>query len=408
MERHCDVLIVGGGLNGPALALALASGGLSSVVIDAQPRARRAAPEFDGRAYALALSSRRMLAALGLWRDLAAQAQAINDIKISDGRAGEGAAPWHLHFDRNEIDEGPMGHFLEDRYLRGALLDAIDGSALIEHRSETEAVAQAPGPGGIAVTLGDGSRLRAALLVGCDGRGSRVAARAGIARLGWEYRQSALVCAVEHELPHHGIAHQFFMPPGPLAILPLPGNRSSIVWTEARDRAAVIAGLEREAYLAALRPRFGDFLGGIRLAGARFGYPLGLSLAESFTAERVALAGDAAHGIHPLAGQGLNLGLRDVAALAEVLVEAHRRGLDIGAPDVLAGYQRWRRFDTAMLVAATDGLNRLFSNDNPLLRLGRDLGLGLVNRLPALRRGLIREAAGLAGDLPKLLLGRPI
>ena len=408
MERHCDVLIVGGGLNGPALALALASGGLSSVVIDAQPRERRAAPEFDGRAYALALSSRRMLAALGLWRDLAAQAQAINDIRISDGRAGEGAAPWHLHFDHNEIDEGPMGHFLEDRFLRTALLDAIDRSDLIVHRSGVEAVAQEPGPGGITVTLADGSRLGAALLVGCDGRGSRVAARAGIGRLGWDYHQSALVCAVEHDLPHHGVAHQFFMPTGPLAILPLPGRRSSIVWTETRDRAAVIAGLGPEGYLAELRPRFGDFLGDIRLAGARFAHPLGLSLAESFTAERLALAGDAAHGIHPLAGQGLNLGLRDVAALAEVLVEAHRRGLDVGAPDVLAGYGRWRRLDTAMLVAATDGLNRLFSNDNPVLRLGRDLGLGLVNRLPALRRGLIREAAGLAGDLPKLLLGRPI
>ncbi len=408
MERQADVLIVGGGLNGPALALALASGGLRSVVIDAQPREARAAPEFDGRAYALALSSRRMLGALGLWRDLAAKAQAINDIKISDGRAGEGAAPWHLHFDRNEIDDGPMGHFLEDRYLRAALLDAIDRSDLIEHRSGAEAVAQEVGQGRVSVTLADGSRLDAAVLVGCDGRGSRVAARAGIARLGWEYRQSALVCAVEHDLPHHGIAHQFFMPPGPLAILPLPGNRSSIVWTETRDRAAVIAGLGPDAYLAELRPRFGDFLGGIRLAGARFGYPLGLSLAESFTAERVALAGDAAHGIHPLAGQGLNLGLRDVAALAEVLVDAHRRGLDVGASDVLAAYQRWRRFDTAMLVAATDGLNRLFSNDHPLLRLGRDLGLGLVNRLPALRRGLIREAAGLSGDLPRLLHGRPI
>jgi 2-octaprenyl-6-methoxyphenol hydroxylase len=196
------------------------------------------------------------------------------------------------------------------------------------------------------------------------------------------------------------------MPEGPLAILPLPGNRASIVWTEARARAAAIEALAEADHLAVLRPRFGDFLGDIRLAGTRFSYPLGLSLADRWIGDRLALAGDAAHGIHPLAGQGLNLGLRDVAALAEVVVAARRRGQDIGAPDVLAGYQRWRRVDTTLLAAATDGLNRLFSNDNPLLRLGRDLGLGLVNRLPPLRRALIEEAAGLTGDLPVLLRGR--
>jgi 2-octaprenyl-6-methoxyphenol hydroxylase len=199
-----------------------------------------------------------------------------------------------------------------------------------------------------------------------------------------------------------------FLPEGPLAILPLPGDRSSIVWTEARDRAATIQAMDDAGYLAALAPRVGAFLGAIRLTGARYAYPLGLSLAERFVDRRVALAGDAAHGIHPLAGQGLNLGLRDVAALAEVLAVARRRGQDLGAADVLAEYQRWRRFDAAVMAAATDGLNRLFSNDNPVLRLGRDLGLGLVNRLPALRRGLIREAAGLAGELPRLLQGRPL
>jgi 2-octaprenyl-6-methoxyphenol hydroxylase len=256
------------------------------------------------------------------------------------------------------------------------------------------------------VTLADGSELGGALLVGCDGRDSGVARRAGIRRRGWDYGQASLVCAVAHERPHRGTAHQFFMPEGPLAILPLPGDRSSIVWTEAAARAAAIQAMDDAGYMAALRPRFGDFLGDLRLEGARFSYPLGLSLAERWVGPRLALAGDAAHGIHPLAGQGLNLGLRDVAALAEVLVRARRRGQDVGAPDVLDDYQRWRRFDTAMLVAATDGLNRLFSNDNPILRLGRDLGLGLVNRLPALRRALIGEAAGLTGDLPLLLRGR--
>ncbi len=408
MQTDCDVLIVGGGLNGPALALALAAGGLGSIVLDAQPRAAHSDPEFDGRAYALALSSRRMLAALGLWSRVGQHAQPINEIKISDGRAGEGAAPWFLHFDHREIEEGPMGHFLEDRFLRAALLEALDGSPRIDHRPATEVVAQSVEGPRASVTLADGTVLRAPLLVGCDGRASGTAIRAGIGRIGWDYGQTSLVCAVEHEFPHHGVAHQFFMPEGPLAILPLPGNRSSIVWTEETGRAAAIQAMDEAAYLTTLRPRFGDFLGDIRFAGSRYTYPLSLSLADSFTAERLALAGDAAHGIHPLAGQGLNLGLRDVAALAEVVVAAHRRGQDIGAPDVLAEYRRWRRIDTLMLAAATDGINRLFSNDNPLLRAGRDLGLGLVNRVPALRRTLIREAAGLSGDLPRLLQGRPI
>jgi 2-octaprenyl-6-methoxyphenol hydroxylase len=403
-----DVLIVGGGLNGPLLALALASGGVRSLVLDARPRAALERADFDGRAYALALSSRRMLAALGLWEGLRDHAEAILDIKVSDGRAGEGAAPFFLHFDHAEIEEGPMGHFLEDRFLRRALLAAVDAHPLTTLRPGALVVAQAPEPTRATVTLTDGSVLSARLLVGCDGRASATATRAGIGRIGRDYGQTALVATVAHERPHRGIAHQFFTPEGPLAILPLPGDRSSIVWTETAERAALIAGLDDADYLAVLRPRFGDFLGEIALVGGRYAYPLSLSLADSLVAPRLALAGDAAHGIHPLAGQGLNLGLRDVAALAEVVVDAHRRGLDIGAADVLEGYARWRRFDTVALAAATDGLNRLFSNDNPVLRLARDLGLGAVGRVPALRRAFIREAAGLTGDLPRLLVGRPI
>lgn len=408
MANDCDVLIVGGGLNGPVLALALAQAGIASIVLDAQPRETREDPDFDGRAYALALASRRMLAALGLWARVAENAQPIEAIRIGDGRAGEGASPLHLHFDGQEIDEGPMGHILEDRFLRRALLAALDAEPRVEHRPAARVVAQEAVPGGVAVTLADGGRLSAALLVACDGRDSGTARRAGIARRGWSYGQTSLVCAVAHARPHGGTAHQFFMPEGPLAILPLPGNRSSIVWTEATDRAEAIMALDDAGYLDVLRPRFGDFLGEIGLEGARFAYPLGLSLAERLTDDRLVLVGDAAHGIHPLAGQGLNLGLRDVAALAEVTAAARRRGQDLGAADVLATYARWRRFDTVLLAAATDGLNRLFSNDNPVLRLGRDLGLGLVNRLPALRRSLIREAAGVSGDLPRLLRGQPL
>ncbi len=403
MTHDCDILITGGGLNGPVLALALARAGFTVTLIDAADPAGPAAADFDGRAYALALASRRLLARLGLWDRLAPDAQPMTEIKVTDGRAGEGPSPWWLHFDAAEIEDGPMGHMVEDRHLRAALhaaLAAADGVIMI---APDRVTAQTPGPAGVSVTLASGRTLTGALLVGCDGRNSGTADRAGIHRTGWGYGQTAITCAVAHDLPHKGIAHQFFMPGGPLAILPLTGNRSSIVWSENADRAARIMKLDDDGFLEALRPAFGNFLGDIRLIGTRHAHPLGLSLANSFIAPRVALVGDAAHGLHPVAGQGLNAGLRDVAALAEVLSEAHRRGEDPGASLVLERYQRWRRFDTATLAATTDLTTRLFSNDNPLLRLARDAGMGLIGKVPALRRAMIREAAGLTGDLPPLM-----
>ncbi|MFV0513583.1 MAG: FAD-dependent monooxygenase [Jhaorihella sp.] len=408
MTKDTDILIVGGGLNGPALALALAQGGLNVAVIDALDETVRRGDAFDGRAYALALASQRLLAAIGIWQRLADHAQPILDIKVSDGHAGAGPSPFFLHFDHAEIEEGPMGFMIEDRFLRRALMDGMDAMPGIVRIGARSVVAQSAGPEGATVTLDDGTTLSGRLLAGCDGRASGTARRAGIRRTGRDYGQTALVCAIAHDLPHHGIAHQFFMPAGPLAILPLPGHQCSIVWSERTATARAIDALDDAAYLEVLRPRFGDFLGGIRLSGKRWSYPLNLTLADSLVAERLALVGDAAHGMHPIAGQGLNAGLRDVGALAETLVDAARRGEDIGAPCVLERYQQWRRFDTATLALATDALNRLFSNDNPLLRLGRDLGLGLVGSLPTLRRGLIREAAGLTGDLPKLMQGRPL
>ncbi len=398
-----DLVIVGGGLNGPVLALAAARAGLRATVIDALPAPAQTAADFDGRAYALALTSQRMLERLGLWAALEAEAQPMLDIVVSDGRPGEGAGPFFLHFDHAEIEEGPMGFMVEDRHLRPALQAALAAEPAVTLLAGAEVVAQEVEAGGVRVRLKDGRQITGRVLVGADGRASGTARRAGIRRTGWDYGQTAMVCAIAHERPHGGAAHQFFMPAGPLAILPLRGNRASIVWTERAENAARINALPEADYLDVLRPRFGDFLGEISLEGARFTYPLGLSLAQSFVAPRLALVGDAAHGVHPLAGQGLNAGLRDVAALAQVLAEAHARGEDPGAAPVLARYQEWRRFDTATLAAATDGFNRLFSNDNPLLRLGRGLGLGLVNRLPALRRGFIREAAGLTGDLPELM-----
>ena len=405
MTHDSDILIVGGGLNGPALALALAQAGFSVTIIDALPVDSRADPGFDGRAYALAIASRRLLAAIGVWNRVAANAQPMLDIKVTDGRAGEGPSPWMLHFDHAEIEEGPMGHLVEDRHLRRAFLDAMAAESGITHLAGETVVAQDVGPGLVAVTLASGRRLSGALLVGSDGRSSGTATRAGIKRVGWGYGQTAIVCAVEHEKPHGGIAHQFFMPHGPLAILPLTGNRCSIVWSETETRATEIMALDDAGFLDALRPAFGSFLGQISLAGDRFTYPLGLTLAHSFIAARVALVGDAAHGVHPIAGQGLNAGLRDVAALAQVVTDARRRGEDIGSAQVLTRYQEWRRFDTATLALATDMFNRLFSNDNPILRGLRDLGMGAVNAVPALRRTFIREAAGLSGDLPKLMQG---
>ena len=404
-----DILIAGGGLNGPALALALAQGGFRVIVVDARPAQARAEAGFDGRAYALSIASRRLLTMIGVWPRVADRAQPMLDIKASDGRAGDGPSPFFLHFDHTEIEEGPMGFMLEDRYLYSAFLAAMVEAPEITLMSGEDVLAQDVAPQGVTVTLASGKQLTARLLIGCDGRGSGVAARAGISRVGWGYGQTALVTAISHELDHHGIAHQFFMPEGPLAILPLKGGRhSSIVWSTSEAAAAAIQALPDDQYLAALRPRFGDFLGEIRLAGARFTYPLSLSLAERFVAPRVALVGDAAHGVHPIAGQGLNLGLRDVGALAEVLVLAARRGEDIGAVGVLEGYQRWRRFDATALALGMDTVNRLFSNDNPILRLGRDLGMGIVGATPWLRRRFIRQAAGLSGAVPRLLEGKAI
>ncbi len=408
MEFDTDIVIVGGGLNGPALALALAQTGHRVVVIDALEQGARKDAGFDGRAYALALASQQLLHATGVWDRVAEHAQPMLEIKVTDGHAGAGPSPFFMHFDHAEIEEGPMGYMVEDRHLRRAFLEAMDGEPGITQISGKTVVAQSVDPAGVSVTLDDGGTVTGRLLVGTDGRKSGTAARAGIKRSGWDYGQTALVCAIRHELPHHGIAQQFFMPPGPLAILPLTGNRSSIVWSETHATAAEINALDDAAYLQALRPRFGDFLGDIALEGARFTYPLNLTIADSFIGDRLALVGDAAHGMHPIAGQGLNAGLRDVGALAETLTLAARRGEDIGSQLVLERYQQWRRFDTATLAVATDVVNKLFSNDNPLLRLGRDLGMGVVDAIPGLRRNFVREAAGLTGDLPRLMQGKAI
>ncbi|EBA11930.1 UbiH/UbiF/VisC/COQ6 family ubiquinone biosynthesis hydroxylase [Roseobacter sp. CCS2] len=400
-----DLIIVGGGLNGPALALAAAQAGFTVTIIDSLPLDTRKRVNFDGRSYALAHASMRLLRGIGIWPAISDNAQPMLEIKVTDGRAGEGPSPWMMHFDHAEIEEGPMGFMVEDRHLRRAFLDAMAKDDRITQLSDETVVAQSVDMAGATVTLASDTQITGKLLIGSDGRKSGTAERAGIKRTGWGYGQTAVVCAVKHAKPHNGIAHQFFMPGGPLAILPLTKNRSSIVWSETDTKAQALIAMSDDDFLDALRPAFGSFLGQISLTGQRFSYPLGLTLANSFIADRIALIGDAAHGVHPIAGQGLNAGLRDVAALAEVLENARARGEDIGGAQTLARYQRWRRFDTATLALATDTFNRLFSNDNPFLRAARDIGMGLVNAAPGLRRTFIREAAGLTGDLPRLMRG---
>lgn len=408
MERDAEIVVAGGGLNGPLLALALARAGLSVALVDARPAPARTERDFDGRAYALAAASVAMLRALGLWEGLAPQAQPIRAIRTAQGLAGTGALGPGMGFAAGELDQGPMGWMVEDRHLYAALLAAVRAEPGVALHHGVAVTGQAADGRGVRVDLADGRALAARLLVGADGRDSAVAARAGIRRQGWDYGQTALVCALDCAIPHEGTAHQVFFPGGPLAVLPLPGNRVSIVWSEGRALAERLAALPDAGFLAALEPRISDICGAVRLAGKRFAYPLRLSLAETWVAPRLVLVGDAAHGVHPIAGQGLNLGLRDVAALAEVLADAHRRGEDIAAPDVLARYQAWRRPETVRLALGMDAVNRLFSNDDPLLRAARGLGMAAVGAWPGLRRAFIRQAAGLTADAPRLLRGQPL
>jgi 2-octaprenyl-6-methoxyphenol hydroxylase len=393
----------------------LAKPGFRVTVLDRVAADRRAEPDFDGRAYAVALGSVRLMQTLGVWDAIEGKAQPIRDIHVAEGvpeggpEGGSEGLPL-LHFDPRELDEGRVGWIVEDRWLRGALLAAMDAAAGITQLAPVEVTGVEYDSAAATVRLADGRVLTAPLVIACDGRRSAVARSAGIRRLRWGYDQTGLVNAIEHELPHQGLAHQSFFPGGPFAVLPLPdegqGHRSSLVWSERTEEAGRLQALDDDAFTAEIAARIGPRLGRIKLAGRRWAYPLDLTLAERYIAPRLALAGDAAHGIHPIAGQGLNIGLRDVAALAEVLVGAARIGEDIGAANVLERYQRWRRFDATSLALGMDALNRLFSNHNPALKQARDTGLAAVNRLGSLRRAFMREAAGVAGDVPRLLRGQ--
>ncbi|MER9067552.1 ubiquinone biosynthesis hydroxylase [Mesorhizobium sp. M0902] len=410
-KNSLDVLVAGAGYIGLAAAVSLkqARPSLAVAVVDAAPAG---VWQKDGRASAIAAAACRMLDQLGVWNEIAPEAQAITEMIVTDSRTSDPVRPAFLTFDGEVAPGEPFAHMVANKDLNGALRRRAEqlGIGIIEGVAVS---AFDINGAGITVHLADGATLKARLLVAADGVNSKLRDMAGIKTVKWEYGQSGIVCTVAHERPHNGRAEEHFLPAGPFATLPLkPGkdgtNRSSIVWVErSQDAEKLVSGdtlvLEYE-----LEQRFGLKLGEIHIADKPRAWPLGLTIARAFVAPRIALAGDAAHGIHPIAGQGLNLGFKDVAALAEVVVEGDRLGQDIGALDVLERYQQWRRFDTVQMGITTDVLNRMFSNDFGPLRTLRDIGLGLVERMPRLKGFFIRHASGLSGDTPKLLKGEAI
>ena len=334
-----------------------------------------------------------------------ADAQPIREILVTDGAAGRAASPFSLHFDAAEVGAPQLGAIVENRHIRAALQARAateKNLTLIAPAAVTDVTVSS---GGVIATLANGETIQAALAVAADGRVSPLRDAQGIKTIGWSYPQTGIVATVEHEKPHNGVAYEHFLPAGPFAILPMTGNRSSLVWTEEKTKAPGLLALDDTAFNAELARRFGAHLGAVKVVGHRWSYPLSFHIARDFVKPRFALAGDCAHGIHPIAGQGLNLGLKDAAALAEVLLDAARLGRDIGALDTLKRYERWRRFDSVTLAASTDAMNRLFSNDIAPLRALRDIGLGIVDSIGPARRFFMRHAGGDVGKLPKLMKG---
>jgi 2-octaprenyl-6-methoxyphenol hydroxylase len=400
-----DVAVVGGGLVGGALAIALARHGLDVVLVDKLAPAAGLAPTFDGRASAVALAGQRLLAAIGLWDDLAADAEPIREIRVSDG-----PSLLFLHYDHADVGPDPLGFMIENRRLRRAIAGGIAGAGAALTVMAPAAVNGFEQDADEArLLLARGGVVRARLAIAAEGRASVLRDAAGIRTSGWDYDQTAIVATIGHDMVHAGIAHERFLAPGPFAILPLKdGHRSSLVWTETAAAARDYLTLPDDRFLAEIADRVGGFLGRLHLIGPRFSYPLGLQLAESYVRGRLVLVGDTAHGIHPIAGQGLNLGLRDVAALTEVLVDGARLGLDPAHGAGLQAYQRWRRADNLLMSVVTDGLNRLFSTAAGPVRAARDVGLAAVNRLPPLKNLLMKQAMGVVGELPRLMTGKSL
>ena len=463
-DNEAELIVVGGGLVGLTLAIASAEGGIRTIVVEAESAEALSGRGYDGRSSAVAYGSQQVLTAIGAWERLAPDAQPILDIRVTDGgwhvkgeghgyvhyshldlrdqmsdvrdqtsgvpelacepgalarlnTARPGAPRSNLASDIRPLTSAPFGYIIENRLTRTALLERAKTCANLTHLAPHVVTALDLASDAARVTLEDGSVLTAQLVVAADGKQSALRRMAGIAAREFGYRQAAIVCTVTHEQPHNGVAHEHFLPAGPFAMLPMTDetladgavrHRSSIVWSEDPRLVPMLLKLDDAAFGKEIERRFGLSLGQVRPLGPRFSYPLTMVLADTYVRDRFALTGDAAHGIHPIAGQGFNLGVRDVAALAEVLVDAARVGLDLGAMEVLDRYARWRRFDNLMLSTFMDGLTRLFSNDFPPLRMARDLGFAIFNRTMPLKRLAMRHAMGIVGKLPRLVQGRPL
>ncbi|UXS33276.1 ubiquinone biosynthesis hydroxylase [Agrobacterium tumefaciens] len=402
-----DVVVAGGGYVGLSVAVAIkqAARHLNVQVVEAAPED---VWKKDVRASAIIAAATRMLDVFGIWSEIEPEAQPINKMIVTDSKTADPVRPVFLTFD-GVVEEGrPFAHMVPNVAMVGALRGLCERLG-IDIRHGLSVSGFTAGSQSTSISLSDGSALEARLLVACDGVRSALRDMAGIKTVHWAYDQSGIVTTVEHDRPHEGCAEEHFLPSGPFAILPLKGNRSSLVWTERTADADRLVASDDLVFEEELERRFGHKLGPVRPVGPRRAFPLGLTLARSFVAPRFALAGDAAHGIHPISGQGLNLGFKDVAALAETVVEADRLGLDIGSLNVLERYQSWRRFDTLRMGVTTDVLNRLFSNDVGPIRIMRDFGLGVVDRLPALKSYFIGQAAGTTdANAPRLLAGEAL
>lgn len=404
MIKTYDVAIVGGGAVGATQAAALAKFGFSVVVIDQLPLESVMKAYFDGRTMAISQGSSNIYRGIGLWSELEPHVEPILDIRVSDDHS-----PWFLHYDHRDVGSDPMGYIIENVILRRKLIEHCRSFENLEWKAPAQISEFRQESDADYLTLTTGEEIKARLCIAADGRGSAMRERVDISVTTRPYGQNAVVCMIEHELPHEGVAHEHFLPTGPFAILPMQGgHRSSVVWSIKEHLSQSLIEMPEEEFAHAMQQQFGDSLGKITLASKRWCYPLSVQFATTYIEKRFVMIGDAAHVIHPIAGQGLNMGLRDVAALTEVLVETARLGLDVGGYTCLEKYQRWRRFDNMVFIGATDSLTRLFSNDFRPLRMMRDMGLGIVNKTMPVKKFFMKHAMGLSGQLPKLVSGEPL
>ena len=399
-QERFDLIVLGGGMSGLALAVAVAGRGYRVLVVERAPVSALTAIPYDGRVTAVALGAKRFLEASGAWAGMAADASPILDIVVR-----EGFSPIEVHYDHRAVGGEPLGFIVENRAIRRALLDLARTLPTLTLAAPAEIAELDRSEARVDVRLTDGRSATAPLIALCEGRQSATRERIGVGVRQWSYGQTGIVCSLAHERPHGGLAVERFFPDGPFARLPMTENRCSIVWALDDALSGDVVALDDDAFLGEVADRFGTDLGAVRLASPRWSYPLALVLADSYTAHRAVLVGDAARGIHPIAGQGWNLALRDVASVAEIVLDRLGLGLDPGDALALERYAAWRRFDGMALVAVTDGINRLFANDVLPVRLAREAGLATVDRVPPLKRFFMRHAMGLVGDLPRTMIG---